>query len=76
MKWKQGLAALGCLLLTGLTATAQAPERVPAPAAEKDKRGVEEIIARVNNEIVTLTDIRNARAAGRTWLRFRCSPAR
>ncbi len=74
MKWKHGIAALSALLLTGLSAAAQAqaPERVPAPAAEKDKRVVEEIIARVNNEIVTITDIRSARATMRQDLQEEC----
>ncbi len=78
MKCKQRLAILGALLFTGLTAAAQAPERapapgrLPAPAAEKDKRVVEEIIARVNNEIVTLSDLRNARASMRQDLQEEC----
>ena len=60
MKCKQGMAALGALLLMGMSVAAQTTGRTPAPAAEKDKRVVEEIIARVNNEIVTMTDLRNA----------------
>ncbi|MBI1749062.1 MAG: peptidyl-prolyl cis-trans isomerase [Acidobacteria bacterium] len=76
MKWKRGLAALGALLLMGLAAAAQGPERVPAPA--KDKHVVEEIIARVNNEIVTMTDLRRARESMRQDIQEECrncSPA-
>jgi peptidyl-prolyl cis-trans isomerase SurA len=84
MNWKPGMAALGVLLLTGMSAAAQAPERtpppapaqapvrVPAAAAEKDKRVVEEIIARVNNEIVTLSDLRRAIDAMRQDVQEEC----
>jgi len=53
-------------------APAQAPVRVPAAAAEKDKRVVEEIIARVNNEIVTLSDLRRAIDAMRQDVQEEC----
>ncbi len=72
MNWKAGIAALSVLSLMGTSAAAQAPERVPAAAAEKDKRVVEEIIARVNNEIVTLTDLRRANAALRQDVQEEC----
>jgi peptidyl-prolyl cis-trans isomerase SurA len=84
MNWKPGMAALGVVLLTGMSAGAQtpqrtpppapakAPERVPAAAAEKDKRVVEEIVARVNNEIVTLTDLRRANDAMRQDVQDEC----
>lgn len=76
MKWKPGFAALGALWLMGLPAAAQTPVRVPAPA--KDKRVVEEIIARVNNEIVTKTDLRHAHESLRQDVQEECrncSPA-
>ncbi|MBI1739128.1 MAG: peptidylprolyl isomerase [Acidobacteria bacterium] len=84
MNWKLGFAALGALLLMGITAAAQAPQRTPPPAAAqapervppaaaaKDKRVVEEIIARVNNEIVTLTDLRRAHDAMRQDVQEEC----
>ena len=84
MNWKPGIAAQGALLLIGMSAAAQAPEqtpptapaqapvRVPGPAAEKDKRVVEEIIARVNNEIVTMTDLRRATESMRQEVQEEC----
>ncbi len=78
MKWMRGIAAMGALMLMGLCASAQTPERTPAPAAAKDKRVVEEIIARVNNEIITLTDLRRALEALRQDVKEECkncSPA-
>jgi peptidyl-prolyl cis-trans isomerase SurA len=80
MNWKPGIAAQGVLLLIGMSAAAQAPPpapaqslvRVPAAAAEKDKRVVEEIIARVNNEIVTMTDLRHANDTMRQDVQEEC----
>lgn len=59
----------GAVLLIGSSALAQTPaqppppaqEKTPAPVAAKDKRVVEEIVARVNNEIVTLSDLKRAK---------------
>lgn len=76
MKWKLGFGVLGALLLMGLSAEAQTPERVPAPAREK--RVVEEIIARVNNEIVTRTELQRAHDSMRQDVQEECrncSPA-
>ncbi|MCL4523011.1 MAG: peptidylprolyl isomerase [Acidobacteria bacterium] len=72
MNCKQGIAALGALFLMSSTLAAQAPERVPPPVAEKDKRVVEDIVARVNNEIVTISDLRRARDAVRQEVQEEC----
>jgi peptidyl-prolyl cis-trans isomerase SurA len=83
MNWKPGIAMLGALLLTGISAVAQAPQQAPPPAAQvptrvppaaaaKDKRVVEEIIARVNNEIVTMSDLRRANDSMRQDVQEEC----
>lgn len=69
MNRKHCFAMFAAFLLAAFTTAAQTPERAQAPArpaapaADKDKRVVEQIIARVNNEIITLSDLRNARSS-------------
>lgn len=59
MKSRPNCRAVVLVLFLPLVAAGQTPERAPAPA--KEKRVVEEIIARVNSEIITLSELRRAR---------------
>jgi peptidyl-prolyl cis-trans isomerase SurA len=66
-----GLWAAGLLLAwSAMAQTAASPPGKAAPRVEK--RVVEEIIARVNNEIITTTDLRRAREALRNEVEEDC----
>jgi peptidyl-prolyl cis-trans isomerase SurA len=72
MNWKLGIALLGAVLLVGISTVAQTTEGTPPAAAPKEKRVVEDIAARVNNEIVTMTDLKRATETVRQDVREEC----
>jgi peptidyl-prolyl cis-trans isomerase SurA len=70
MKFHRCVGAFAVLLFLPLVGSSQAPERVPAPP--KEKKVVEEIVARVNNEIITLSDIARSKESLRQEVEEDC----